>query len=130
MATWSILIQFLMCLIIPVCTGSPCQCDDDGNVTWRPAHPIGFYVVETIRWLAFFLMYGGVITVIIGVYTMTPETANGRGAVPLVGDGKVGGTQVPGYEGIKEPYGANDVPGVGVESEGKANQPGVQGVFF
>jgi hypothetical protein len=112
MATWSVLIQFLMCLIIPLCTGSPAQCDDDGNVTWRPAHPIGFYIVETIRWLAFFLMYGGVITVIIGVYTMTPQTANGRGSVPLVGDGKVGGSKVPGYDGIDEPYGANDLPGV------------------
>jgi len=112
MATWSILIQFLMCLLVPICTGDPCQCDDDGNVTWRPAHPIGFYIVEGIRWLAFFLMYGGVITVIIGVYTMTPETANGRGSVPLVGDGKIGNSRVPGYDGIGEPVGANDVPGV------------------
>merc|ERR1719327_522027 len=111
-------------------TGEPGQCDEDGNVTWRPKHVIGFYIVETIRWLAFFLMYGGVITVIVGVYTMTPETANGRGAVPLVGDGKVGNSRVPGYDGIAEPPGANDIPGVGVESEGKANKPGVQGVFF
>merc|ERR1719375_2469385 len=130
MATWSILIQFLMCLVIPICTGAPAECDEDGHVKWRPAHPIGFYAVETIRWLSFFLMYGGTITVIIGVYTMTPETANGRGAVPLVGDGKVGNTKVPGYDGIAEPPGANDIPGVGVESEGKANKPGVQGVFF
>jgi hypothetical protein len=115
MATWSILLQFLMCMIVPICTGSPCQCDDDGHITWRPAHPIGFYIVETIRWLSFFLMYGGTITVIIGVYTMTPETANGRGSVPLVGDGRVGPNgeaAVPGYDGIKEPYGANDLPGV------------------
>jgi len=60
------------------------------------------------------VLYGGVIAVIVGLYTMTPETANGRGAVPLVGDGKVPGVEaeVPGYEGVKEPYGANDVPGV------------------
>merc|ERR1719201_1445469 len=130
MATWSILIQFLMCLVVPICTGSPCQCDDDGHVTWRPAHPIGFYIVETIRWLSFFLMYGGTITVIVGVYTMTPETANGRGSFPVVGDGKVGNAKVPGYDGVGEPPGANDIPGVGVESEGKASKPGVQGVFF
>jgi len=68
----------------------------------------------TVKWLGFFLMYGGVITVIVGVYTMTPETANGRGAVPLVGDGKIPGTDagVPGYDGIEEPVGANDIPGV------------------
>ncbi len=34
----------------------------------------------------FIFLYGGVIAVITGVYTMTPETANGRGSVPLVGD--------------------------------------------
>jgi len=115
MATWSILIQFLMCLVVPICTGSPCQCDDDGHVTWRPAHPIGFYIVETIRWLSFFLMYGGTITVIVGVYTMTPETANGRGSVPVVGDGRIGAdgnVKVPGYDGIGEPAGPNDLPGV------------------
>jgi len=115
MATWSILIQFLMCLVIPLCTGAPAQCDDDGHVTWRPAHPIGFYIVETIRWLSFFLMYGGIITVIIGVYTITPETANGRGAVPVVGDGRIGtdgDSKIPGYDGIGEPKGPNDLPGV------------------
>merc|ERR1719446_551805 len=78
MATWSILLQFLMVLLIPFMTGEPAHLDEDGNCTWEPAHPIGFYIVETIRWLSFFLMYGGTICVIIGVYTMTPQTANGR----------------------------------------------------
>jgi len=133
MATWALLIQFVMVLVTPCATGSPAQVDEDGNIKLEPEHPIFLYIIIAIRALGFFLLYGGVITVIVGVYTMTPETANGRGAVPLVGDGKVPGTDagVPGYEGIKEPYGANDVPGVGVESEGKSgSQPGVQGVFF
>jgi len=131
MATWALLIQFIMVLVTPCATGTPGQIDEDGNIKWEPEHPILVYTVIAIRALGFFLLYGGVITVIVGVYTMTPETANGRGAVPLVGDGKVPGTDagVPGYEGIKEPYGANDVPGVGVESEGGKGQ-GVQGVFF
>merc|ERR1719313_1041684 len=70
MATWSILLQFMMVLLIPVCTlvmeGKAVQpdLDEDGNVKWRP---------------------DGAIAVMIGAYTMTPETANGRGAVPLVG---------------------------------------------
>ena len=53
------------------------------------------------------------------LYTMTPETANGRGAVPLVGDGRVPGVgaSVPGYDGIKEPYGVNDVPGTPLEQK-------------
>jgi hypothetical protein len=114
MATWSLLIQFAMILITPIATGSPAQVDEDGNIKWEPENKILFYVVQTIRWLGYILLYGGIIAVVVGVYTMTPETANGRGSVPLVGDGKVPGVGVgvPGYEGIKEPYGANDLPGV------------------
>ena len=114
MATWALLIQFVMVLITPCASGEPAQVDEDGNIKWAPEHPILMYSVIAIRVLGFFLLYCGVITVIVGVYTMTPETANGRGSVPLVGDGKVPGVgaQVPGYDGIKEPYGANDLPGV------------------
>merc|ERR1719258_360506 len=119
MATWSLLIQFVMVLITPCATGTPAHVDEDGNIKWEPENKILFYCVVTIRALGFILLYGGVITVIVGLYTMTPETANGRGAVPLVGDGKVPGVgaQVPGYEGIKEPYGVNDVPGTPIEQK-------------
>merc|ERR1719298_165387 len=119
MATWSLLIQFVMVLVTPCATGVPAQVDEDGNIKWEPDNKILFYCVVTIRALGFILLYGGIITVITGLYTMTPETANGRGAVPLVGDGKVPGVgaQVPGYEGVKEPYGVNDVPGTPIEQK-------------
>merc|ERR1719238_1659295 len=108
MATWSILIQFLMVLAIPVCTyfmegkAHHPELDEDGNVKWRPQGKIALIVVQVIRWLGFILLYVGVICVMVGAYTMTPETANGRGAVPLVSQ--------PPFAG--EPYGANDIPGV------------------
>jgi len=119
MATWSLLIQFVMVLVTPCATGEPATVDEDGNIKWEPDNKILFYVVVAIRALGFILLYGGIITVITGLYTMTPETANGRGAVPLVGDGKVPGTdvQTPGYEGVKEPYGVNDVPGTPIEQK-------------
>merc|ERR1719378_1592329 len=117
MATWSLLIQFIMVLVTPCATGNPAEVDEDGNIKWEPEHPILFYIIVPIRVLGFILLYGGIITVITGLYTMTPETANGRGAVPLVGDGELGGAQVPGYEGIKEPYGVNDVPGTPLEQK-------------
>merc|ERR1719463_499149 len=119
MATWSLLIQFVMVLVTPCATGTPAQVDEDGNIKWEPEHPILFYCIAAIRILGFLLLYGGIITVIVGVYTMTPQTANGRGAVPLVGDGKVPGVdaQVPGYDGVKEPYGVNDVPGTPIEQK-------------
>jgi hypothetical protein len=114
MATWSLLIQWVMIVANSFSTGSPGQVDEDGNIKWEPENKILFYVVQAIRWLGYILLYGGIIAVVVGVYTMTPETANGRGSVPLVGDGKVPGVgaQVPGYDGVKEPYGANDLPGV------------------
>jgi len=115
MATWAVLIQFLMVLIIPCCTGSTdVKCDEDGTPIYKPAHPVALYCVLALKWITYIFLYGGVIAVIVGLYTMTPETANGRGAVPLIGDGKVPGTEaeVPGYDGVKEPVGVNDVPGV------------------
>jgi len=119
MATWSLLIQFVMVLVTPCATGEPAHVDEDGNIKWEPDNKILFYIVVTIRALGFILLYGGIIAVITGLYTMTPETANGRGSVPLVGDGKVPGVgvSVPGYEGIKEPYGVNDVPGTPIEQK-------------
>jgi len=117
MSTWSLLIQFAMVLITPCATGVPASVDEDGNIKWEPENKILFYAVVVIRALGFILLYVGVIVVITGIYTMTPENANGRGAVPIVGDGKVGDAQVPGYEGIKEPYGVNDIPGTPVEQK-------------
>jgi len=107
MATWSLLIQFVMVLVTPCATGVPAHVDEDGNIKWEPENPILFYCVVAIRILGFLLLYGGVITVIVGVYTMTRETANGRGAVPLVGDTPFG----------EEPYGVNDIPGTPIEQK-------------
>jgi len=101
MATWSLLIQFVMVLVTPCATGVPAQVDEDGNIKWEPDNKILFYCVVAIRILGFVLLYAGVVTVIVGVYTMTPETANGRGALPLVEQTPFGG----------EPVGVNDVPG-------------------
>jgi hypothetical protein len=111
MATWAVLIQFLMCLIIPCCTGSTeIKCDEDGTPLYTPENPIALYCVLALKWVTYIFLYGGMIAVVTAVYTMTPETANGRGSVPLVGDGKVPGVEaeVPGYDGVKEPYGVND----------------------
>jgi hypothetical protein len=99
MATWALLIQFLFGLIVPCCTGVATPCDEDGTPKYEPAHPIALYAVLALKWVTYIFLYGGVIAVITGVYTMTPETANGRGAIPLVGDH------------VGEPVGVNDIPG-------------------
>merc|ERR1719159_1732222 len=92
MATWAVLIQFLMVLAVGIASGGRVECDEDGTPKWAPAHPILVYCALGLKWLTFLFLYGGVIAVIVGVYTMTPETANGRGSIPLAGDGKIPGT--------------------------------------
>merc|ERR1719326_409746 len=120
MATWAVLIQFLMVLLVGLTTAGPVVCDEDGTPKWEPANPILTYVALGLKWVTFIFLYGGIIAVIVGVYTMTPETANGRGSFPLAGDGKIPGTDVGvgvpgtdiGYKGVGEPYGAGDLPGM------------------
>jgi len=114
MATWSLLIQFTMICLTPIATGDPGRVNSDGNIKWEPENKCAFVCIQCIRWLGYILLYGGIIAVMVACYTMTPETANGRGAVPLIGNGVIPGidTPVPGYSGIKEPIGPNDLPGV------------------
>merc|ERR1719281_1803851 len=112
MATWSILLQFIMVLLIPVCTlimegkAHHPELDEDGNVKWRPSGKIALIVVQVIRWLGFILLYIGTICVMVGAYTMTPETANGRGSVPLADKTPFTG----------EPVGPNDMDGVAYDN--------------
>merc|ERR1719421_2242035 len=120
MATWALLIQFLMVLLIPVATFimsgfdtggiRHAEVDRHGHTRFAPAEEhkssmagtILLVLVEIVRWLAFVLLYGGVVAVIAGAIMMTPETANGRGSLPLVRETPVG----------NEPKGANDIPGM------------------
>merc|ERR1719359_2663457 len=132
MATWAVLIQFLMVLLVGLTTAGPVECDDDGTPKWEPANPILTYVALGLKWVTFLFLYGGIIAVIVGVYTMTPETANGRGSFPLAGDGKIPGTdvglEVPGtgigYKGVGEPAGAGDLPGMPKQGGPKGVEPG------
>lgn len=113
-ATWAVFIQFVMVFAMPLVTGQVPTVDRDGNVQWEPGSRVCAFVIGTVRWLALILLYGGMALVVTGVLVMTPETANGRGAVPLLGDGKVPGTEarIPGYHGMPEPPGVNDLPGL------------------
>merc|ERR1719378_64497 len=117
MATWAVLIQFLMVLAVGIASGGKVECDEDGTPKWEPSNKFLVWIALGLKWITFIFLYGGTIAVIVGVYTMTPETANGRGSVPLVGDGKVPlvDVKVPGYSGLPEPVGANDIPYVAPE---------------
>eukprot|EP00747_Dinoflagellata_sp_TGD_P181648 gnl/TRDRNA2_/TRDRNA2_35551_c0_seq1.p1 gnl/TRDRNA2_/TRDRNA2_35551_c0~~gnl/TRDRNA2_/TRDRNA2_35551_c0_seq1.p1 ORF type:complete len:574 (+),score=92.56 gnl/TRDRNA2_/TRDRNA2_35551_c0_seq1:53-1774(+) len=78
MSTWATLISLCMCLI----TGlfMKVEVDEEGNVvnkfeSWALAIPF-----ISIRYLTMLLMYCGIVVVIISIFVITPETANGRGS--------------------------------------------------
>jgi len=110
LASWALLIQFLMCLVLPIFTGKKYQTDSlDGAKKADPKpieNPVGAWIVTVFRYLALICLFGGVITVVASVLMITPETANGRGAIPVVGDGTLGVDLVPGA-----PPAVTDLPG-------------------
>merc|ERR1719451_222246 len=109
LATWSLFLQFWMVVLAAAYTGEKAKTDEDGNVVWKPNNIYAFYAVQTIRWFSILALWGGVIAVIVSVFTITPETANGRGAIPLVSDGTV---PVVGDQLAGPPPGAQNLPGM------------------
>merc|ERR1719213_952156 len=129
LATWSILIQFIMCLIMPFFTGKPYTPDTlDAPVSKENETNVSNYygalAVSIVRYFALVALLGGITTVAVGVFMMTPETANGRGAIPVIADGTIPGVEVSGPPGI------NDVPGAkgAMESVGETVGAGVDAV--
>merc|ERR1719420_1100992 len=117
LATWSVLIQFIMCLIMPFFTGKPYTPDTlDAPVSKENETNVSNYygalAVSIVRYTALVALLGGITTVAVGVFMMTPETANGRGAIPVIADGTIPGVSVSGPPGI------NDVPGAKGAMEG------------
>jgi len=110
LATWSIMIQFFMCLLMPLFTGKPYTPDTlDAPASKEQETNVSNYygalAVTIVRYFALVSLLGGITVVTVGVFMMTPETANGRGAIPVIADGTIPGVEVSGPPGI------NDVPG-------------------
>merc|ERR1719271_1627929 len=88
LATWSVLIQFIMCLVMPLFTGKKFTPDSLDGSTKTEENQVqnywGAMAVTIVRYSALGALLGGITTVAVGVFTMTPETANGRGSIPLV----------------------------------------------
>ena len=89
--------------------------------------------MQAVRWLSVLFLWGGVIGVIVSVFTITPETATGRGAVPLVGDVPLAGDQLsappPGVQSVVpglEPGGGAGAVGEAIGSTSDYN-PVTQG---
>jgi len=118
LASWALVIQFLMCIVLGACTGKPYKTDSlDGSSSAKgqdDAMPYKWLAitVTVIRYLALVLLYAGIIAVIFSVFTINPSNANGTGQLipPAVPLGPLAGP----------PPSLDDVPGVkgGMEATG------------
>jgi len=85
MATWSLLNSFLACLITGLVMDKA-ETDEDGNVVNKFTNKYAAIAMTVLRYSCMLLLYGGIVTVVVGIFLMTPETANGRGSVPFLSD--------------------------------------------
>jgi len=105
MATWALMISFCSCLLTCLVMDKV-EFDEDRNVVNKFSNKGVAIGMACVRYLAMLLQYGGIVCVIVGLFQMTPETANGRGSIPVVTDA-VNSTPLG-----NAPPGVNDVPGV------------------
>jgi len=102
LATWSLNVQLLMTIFVPLITGAAKMELDDSGVVKTPEGAgkcIGI-LLDVIRYLCLISMYGGSATIVVAVYYMTPDTLQ-----PAHDDGPL----IPMVD-IPEPY-SPDTPG-------------------
>jgi len=85
MCTWSLLISFLACLISGLAMAKV-EKDEDGNVINKFDNQALGIGMTVLRYLTMFMLYGGIVCIIVGLFYMTPENANGKGSIPILSD--------------------------------------------
>merc|ERR1719281_1904742 len=82
-ATYAVLAQVLLIMILPVFMGEPPKTDPDGNPVSGDAKssPVLGYVLTVWRYIALIAVYGGAVTVVVALFKITPETATGSGSL-------------------------------------------------
>merc|ERR550514_1032524 len=73
-STWALLVQVLMAILVPLALGSGAKVDEEGNVKAQNSGQVLGTVLTVLKFLCLLAMYGGVIAVMYGIHTMTPET--------------------------------------------------------
>lgn len=76
LCSWSVFVQLLMAMIVPILTGTgKPEMDETGNVKVPAgANKIVGIICDVIKYLCLLAMYGGVCVIVYAVYTMTPES--------------------------------------------------------
>merc|ERR1719171_3020164 len=75
LSTWSVLVQLIMSILVPICTGAKPEMDEDGNLkTPEGSSKIVAIFCDLVKYCCLLAMFGGTAIVVYAVYTMTPET--------------------------------------------------------
>jgi len=82
LATFAVLAQVVLVLVAGLFTRSAPETDEDGNVVAKVPVTSALGVAATVlRYLLLLLLYGGAVTVVVGLVTITPATATGEGGL-------------------------------------------------
>jgi len=74
LATWSVLVQLVMAMIVPAISGSAIEMDENGAVKTPPGASRAVSMsFEIIRYTSLLSMYGGASAVVVSMFLMTPE---------------------------------------------------------
>jgi len=79
LATYAIMFQLLMILLLGVVQGAP-NVDEDGNMKSEGGGAMG-YALTAFRYLALLCVYGGATTCVVALFKITPSTATGEGSL-------------------------------------------------
>eukprot|EP00747_Dinoflagellata_sp_TGD_P035506 gnl/TRDRNA2_/TRDRNA2_137910_c0_seq1.p1 gnl/TRDRNA2_/TRDRNA2_137910_c0~~gnl/TRDRNA2_/TRDRNA2_137910_c0_seq1.p1 ORF type:complete len:330 (+),score=33.68 gnl/TRDRNA2_/TRDRNA2_137910_c0_seq1:114-992(+) len=83
-STWAVMITFVVCLI--TACFMDVKTDANGNVMNEfPNKTIGI-MFAILRYLCILMLYSGIVIVVVSIFVITPQTANGRGALPGYSD--------------------------------------------
>jgi len=75
LATWSVFVQLIMTMLVPILTGAKAETAKDGSLKVPSGTNKSLaIVVEVVRYLSLLCMYGGACVVMYGVFVMTPNT--------------------------------------------------------
>jgi len=96
LATWSVFVQLVMAMLVPILTGSQAEVDKDGIVKVPQGTPKAMAItVEVVKYISLLAMYGGAVVVVYGVFTMTPDSLPPYNQAHLVPGVNVPGPPVP-----------------------------------
>merc|ERR1719352_2257984 len=82
LCTYALLLQLVMVFLLPIFQSSTVKLNaQTGLAEAQKDNPVMWGVTLAVRYFALLCLYGGACTVVYGLFTITPSTANGSGGL-------------------------------------------------